>query len=179
MQIYNPTKVTLYHDCHSKNYKMEAGQTRNVPDEVGELLIRRLKDYGLVALEYGDFEEVEYGSFSEFKKIKALEGLENYKEFLTNALHQEMHFSREVVEKNGGPKEAVTTKEKYFEKAIEDINNEILEAKRNSNKESKEIKQEVKQETIEENVPRETLPTKIVKRRGRPPRKSVEEPINA
>lgn len=128
MQIYNPTKEMIAQDVHSRNYKFDAGQARSVPDEVGEVIVRKCKCYGLVDLEYGDKEEKKYGTFDAYKKARAIEGLKAKLVFLNECRQQEAFGIKESIEKNASPAISMNFKVEEFErqiKSIEDLINEF------------------------------------------------------
>lgn len=129
MQIYNPTKEVIAQDVHSRNYKFDAGQARSVPDEVGEVIIRKTKCYGLVELNYDEKEEKQYGSFDAYKKAKAIEGLGLKLQFLNECRQQEAFGIKESIEKNASPAISMQFKVEEFEKQIKEIQNQISEYK--------------------------------------------------
>lgn len=127
MQLYNPNQEDLNHDAMSRNYIIEAGKTRTVTEDVGEHLVRKLKSYGLVSLDYGDKEEKKYGSFDAYKKAKGLEGLKLKLQFLNEYRAQESYGIKESIEKNAAPEIAMNFKVKEFENQIKELRDYISE----------------------------------------------------
>lgn len=125
MQIYNPTKEVIAQDVHSRNYKFDAGQVRSVPDEVGEVIYRKAKCYGLVMLDYSEKEEKQYGNFDAYKKAKAIEGLGVKLQFLNECRSQEAFGIKESIEKNASPAISMQFKVEEFERQIKEVQDQI------------------------------------------------------
>ena len=75
MKIYNPTTEEISQDYCLRNYKFKPQESRTVPDDAGEHLLRKCKIFGLIGLDYSDEDEAKYGSLEVYKKAKAIEGL--------------------------------------------------------------------------------------------------------
>lgn len=129
MQVYNPTKEMIAQDVHSRNIKIEAGEVRSVTEDVGEVLLRKCKCYGLVALDYGDKEEAAFGSFDAYKRSKALEGLGVKLQFLNEWRQQESYGIKESIEKNASPTIAMHFKVEEFDRQIKAVQDHLAEVK--------------------------------------------------
>ncbi len=128
MQVYNPTKEIIAQDVHSRNIKLEPGQVRSVPEDVGEVLLRKCKCYGLVVLDYGDKEEATFGSFDAYKRSKAIEGLGVKLQFLNEWRQQESYGIKESIEKNASPAIAMNFKVEEFDAKIKDVQSQVAQA---------------------------------------------------
>src|SRR5882724_1274700 len=102
MNIYNATEDARIVTFNNFSHIIGPGETKAFSDDAGRFIIMKHSCYGLVSLEYGDKDEAKYGSLSEFKKAKKLEGLKLYKDFTEHCLKQEQMFPRENNVKNGG-----------------------------------------------------------------------------
>lgn len=129
MQVYNPTKEMIAQDVHSRNVKIEPGQVRSVSEDVGEVLMRKCKCYGLVVLDYGDKEEATFGSFDAYKRSKALEGLGIKLQFLNEWRQQESYGIKESIEKNASPAIAMHFKVEEFDRQIKVVQDHLAEVK--------------------------------------------------
>lgn len=129
MQVYNPTKEMIAQDVHSRNIKIEAGQVRSISEDVGEVLMRKCKCYGLVVLDYGDKEEATFGSFDAYKRSKALEGLGIKLQFLNEWRQQESYGIKESIEKNASPAIAMHFKVEEFDRQIKVVQDHLAEVK--------------------------------------------------
>lgn len=129
MQVYNPTKEMIAQDVHSRNVKIDAGQVKSVTEDVGEVLMRKCKCYGLVALDYGDKEEATFGSFDAYKRSKSLEGLGMKLQFLNEWRQQESYGIKESIEKNASPAIAMHFKVEEFDRQIKAVQDQLAEVK--------------------------------------------------
>lgn len=166
MLIFNPTKETIYQDYCNRNYKIESGEAKTFFDDVGEHLIRKHKDFGLVALDYDEKAEAQYGSLAAYKKAKAIEGLSNFLVKLGELRKQEAFGVKESIEKNASPEIAMSFRVDYFEEKIKEVQAQINELRTQPSAEASFAELVESKEEI--------------KRRGRPPLKKEEiSPLTA
>lgn len=157
MKLYNPTEDVIEERFNGFPVIVGPGEEKSVSDDCGLHMMMKRGCYGLISLEYGENEEKEYGSFTNFKKIMRNSGLKTYKEWLQQCLQQEQLFPREVSQKNGGEVELSNTKVPYFKNKLKEIDSLI---ERNIKEETQEIKTEEKVEAVPV--------VKKAKKRGRP-----------
>lgn len=150
MQVYNTTDDVIEQRYLKFNYVVGPDEMKSVADDCGDHLIRNKNKYGLVQLDYGIKEEEQYGSLKNYKLVKKIEGLKNYKAWTKHCLDQESMFKREVTQKNGGEVEMAATQVPTFEKRLKRIDALISEAQKeydqfliNKKSESKETVEQI------------------------------------
>jgi len=127
MNIFNTTEDVVEGKYRGFLIVVGPGETKSVSDDAGVHILKKLSDYGLVNLNYGEEEEKKYGSLSNFKNTKKLEGLTAYLNCMKRNLSQEQMFPRENQQKNGGEVELSNTRIPHFKNKIKEIENLISE----------------------------------------------------
>jgi hypothetical protein len=145
MNLYNPTEDVIKERFNGFMITVGPGESKSVSDDCGKHMIKKCSNLGLVSVHFSEKEEEAFGSFKEYKKLRRMEGLNNYKDWISQCLNQEQVFPREVSQKNGGEVELATTQVPYFKKKLIEIDALI-----NKKEEVEEVKVEAKEETKEE-----------------------------
>ncbi|MBP7209568.1 MAG: hypothetical protein KBA02_00065 [Paludibacteraceae bacterium] len=134
MNLYNPTADVIKERFNGFMITIGPDETKSVADDCGKHMIKKCGNLGLVSIHFSEKEEEAFGSFKEYKKLRKMEGLNNYKTWIQQCLSQEQVFPREVSQKNGGEVEMSTTKVPYFKNKLKEIE-ELLNAKEEEKKE--------------------------------------------
>jgi hypothetical protein len=144
MNLYNTTEDVIEQRFNGFMIVIGPGGTKAVSDDAGRFMMQKCMVMGLVSLDYGEKEEERYGSLAKFKESKKMEGLVNYKNWLTHNSNQDSEAERENTAKHGGKVEAAHSRQTYFKNKIKEVEALMKQTEPEVKVEAKEVKAEKK-----------------------------------